>query len=307
MDLRHLRYFVTLAEQRHFGRAAEALNMAQPPLSQQIKALEDELGVTLFDRSTRPIALTRAGTVLFREARQILHHVSRARTATQRAGRGESGQVVVGTTGSAALDVQPPVLAAFRARCPQAQVALREMSSPDQTAALGRGDIHVGFVRPPILDDRLSARLVHREPFIVALPDSHSLAAAEAVSLADLNGTALVIFDPAEAPGFHDLIIHLCRTAGYDPAVTLSAAQMTTMLTLVAAAYGFALVPRSARRLALPGIAFRPLLDEPCLVDLYAVWIAARETPLVAELLAVLDAARPDSLHAEGPASRGGR
>jgi DNA-binding transcriptional LysR family regulator len=164
MDLRHLRYFVVLAEQRHFGRAAELLNMAQPPLSQQIKALEDELGVILIDRSTRPIDLTPAGKTLLREARQILHHVSRAQAATRRAGQGLEGELVLGVTGSAAMEFVPPLLAAFRERWPQVHLALREMSSPDQLSALARGDIHLGFVRPPVLDDRLSVRLVHQEP-----------------------------------------------------------------------------------------------------------------------------------------------
>ncbi|ACL58050.1 LysR family transcriptional regulator [Methylobacterium nodulans] len=305
MDLRHLRYFVVLAEQRHFGRAAELLNMAQPPLSQQIKALEDELEVTLFDRSTRPIELTAAGRTLLREARQILHHVSRAQAATRRAGQGQDGHLVIGVTGSAAMEFLPPVLLAFRARWPDIRLSLREMSSPEQIAALERGEIHIGFVRPPVLDDRLNVRLVHQDPFVVALPGDHPQAGVEGVRLADLNGTALIIFDPAEAPGFRDLIIHVCRTAGYVPETLESAPQMTTMLALVSAGLGFALVPRSARRLALERVVFRPLLDPCAAVELYAVWSRDKAVRLAEELVSVIDEARYAAPGPSVPADEG--
>ena len=136
MELRHLRYFVVLAEQRHFGRAAEILHMAQPPLSQQIKAMEEELQVTLFDRSVRPIELTPAGKTLLREARQILQQMSRAQAMTKRVGRGQEGSLVIGVTGSAAAEFLPPILEAFYERWPDVTLSLREMSSPAQLLAL---------------------------------------------------------------------------------------------------------------------------------------------------------------------------
>ncbi|WP_137391165.1 LysR family transcriptional regulator [Rhodoligotrophos defluvii] len=292
MELRHLRYFVALAEQRHFGRAAESLNIAQPPLSQQIRALEEELQVTLFDRSRRPIDLTPAGRTLLREARQVLSQVDRARSMTRRAASGQAGRLIVGITGSAALEFAPPVLAAFSERLPDVNLSLREMSSPAQLIGLEKGEIHIGFVRPPVIDEHLSIRLVHQEPFVVALPASHPLAQEAALQLAALNGTPLVIFDTEEAPGFRELIMHLCQSGGYSPGKIQEAHQMTTMLCLVASGLGMALVPRSARRLAYEDVVFKPLLDDSPLVELYAVWPRDKAEPLIEELLAAVDDVR---------------
>jgi DNA-binding transcriptional LysR family regulator len=292
MDLRHLRYFVVLAEQRHFGRAAEMLNIAQPPLSQQIKALEDELQVTLFDRSMRPIELTPAGKTLLREARQILQQVTRAQAMTKHAGRGQEGNLVIGVTGSAAAEFLPPILSAFLERWPMVNLSLREMSSPAQLEALEKGDIHIGFVRPPVIDDRLEIRLVNQEPFMVALPANHPKANAAAIALTDLGDSPIVIFDRDEAPGFRDLIMHLCQSGGYFPSRVQEAHQMLTMLTLVAACVGVALVPRSARRLALENVVFKPLLNDSPLIELYAVWPREKHLPLIDELLAVIDDSR---------------
>ncbi|MGQ9366412.1 LysR substrate-binding domain-containing protein [Azospirillum sp. A39] len=284
-----MRYFVALAEEGHFGRAADALNIAQPPLSQQIRAIEAELQVTLFDRSRRPIALTLAGRTLLREARQILSQMERAEAMTRRAGKGEGGRLSVGITGTAALEFAVPVLSAFNRRRPNVSLSLREMSSPAQLDALEKGEIHIGFVRPPVVDERISIRLVHQEPFLVALPAAHEKASAAAVRLADLNGTPLVIFDRLEAPGFRDLILHVCRSAGYVPAVIQDAPQMLTMLCLVGSGLGMALVPRSAQRLAIDGVVFRPLLDDSPQIELYAAWMHNKEAFLVDDLLSTIE------------------
>ena len=292
MDVRHLRYFVALAERRHFGRAAEALNIAQPPLSQQIKALEEELGVALFDRSMRPIELTAAGKVLLREARQILQQIARAQAVTRRAGRGQEGHLVIGITGSAAVEFLPPVLARFGERCPEVNLSVREMSSPDQLMALETGEIHIAFVRPPVIAPKLTIQLVHQEPFLVALPSTHALAEHEAIRLADLGDTPLILFDAVAAPGFHDMIMHLCRTAGYAPPQVQEARQMLTMLSMVAARLGVALVPRAMRRLVLDGVTFRPLLDDAPPIDLYVAWPSDKRNALIEELLLAVEDAR---------------
>lgn len=289
MDIRLLRYFVTVAEQRHFGRAADILNMAQPPLSQQIRLLEDELAVKLFDRSSRPIELTAAGRTLLREARQILSQIKRAEALTRRAGRSEAGTFRIGITGSAALEFAAPVISIFTERFPEVQLSLLEMSSPAQMAALERGGIQIGFVRPPVISDEISSRMVHQEPFLVALPERHPLAHTTDLRLRDLAGTPLVVFDSIEAPGFRELILHVCHTLGYTPTVMQDGQQMTTMLCLVASGLGVALVPQSARRLALDGIVFRPVLEEAPLVELYAIWLRSRHDRLVHEMLAAID------------------
>jgi DNA-binding transcriptional LysR family regulator len=288
MDLRQLRYFVALAEEGHFGRAADSLNIAQPPLSQQIKALESDLRVTLFDRSHRPIQLTLAGHTLLREARLILAQMERAEAATKLAAKGEGGRLSIGITGTAVLEFAVPVLSAFSKRRPNVSISLREMSSPAQLEALEKGEIHIGFVRPPVTDDRFSITLVHQEPFLVALPSTHPKADAPAVRLADLNGTALVIFDRAEAPGFRDLILHVCRSAGYVPTAIQDAPQMSTILCLVGSGFGMALVPRSTTRLALEGVVFKPLIDDSPPIELYAAWLHNTEAHLVDDLISCI-------------------
>jgi DNA-binding transcriptional LysR family regulator len=277
MDIRLLRYFVTVAEQRHFGKAADILNMAQPPLSQQIRLLEDELAVKLFDRSSRPIELTAAGRTLLREARQILSQIKRAETLTQRAGKSETGNFRIGITGSAALEFAAPVITIFNERFPEVQLSLLELSSPAQISALERGSIQI------------SSRLVHQEPFLIALPERHPLAHTTGLRLRDLNGTPLVVFDSAEAPGFRELILHVCHASGYTPTTMQDGHQMTTMLCLVASGLGVALVPQSARRLALEGVVFKPVFEETPMVDLYAIWLKNRHNPLVHDLLAAID------------------
>jgi DNA-binding transcriptional LysR family regulator len=289
MDIRLLRYFVTVAEQRHFGKAADLLNMAQPPLSQQIRLLEDELAVKLFDRSSRPIELTAAGRTLLREARQILSQIKRAETLTRRAGKSEAGNFRIGITGSAALEFAAPVIAICNDRFPEVQLSLLELSSPAQMSALEKGSIQIGFVRPPVISEEISSRLVHQEPFLIALPERHPLAHTTGLRLRDLNGTPLVVFDSAEAPGFRELILHVCHASGYTPTSMQDGHQMTTMLCLVASGLGAALVPQSARQLALEGIVFKPVLEEAPMVDLYAIWLKNGHNPLVHDLLAAID------------------
>lgn len=289
MDLRQIRYFVVLAEQLHFGRAAELLNMAQPPLSQQIKNLEAELGVTLIDRSSRPIALTLPGQTLLKEGRQLLAQFDRVESATKQARDGKSGRLIVGLTGTAALDFASPLLKAFGSRHPEVLVSLHEMNSPSQLLALENGSIHIAFVRPPVLDERFYIRLVHTETFIVALPCDHELAGREAIRLRDIQDLPLVIFEREEAPGFRDLILHVCRAAGYTPSFFQDASHMSTMLCSVGGGLGVALVPRSASRMAIPGVSFLEVLDECPKVELYAAWPKATPSPHVAELLARLD------------------
>jgi DNA-binding transcriptional LysR family regulator len=288
MDVRLLRYFVAVAEQRHFGRAADILNMAQPPLSQQIRMLEEELAVKLFDRSSRPIELTAAGRTLLREARQILSQIKRAEALTRRAGRSEADNFRIGITGSAALEFAAPVIAIFNERFPDVQISLMELSSPAQIAALEKGDIQIGFVRPPVISEEISSRLVHQEPFLIALPERHPLAHTTSLRLRDLNGTPLVVFDSAEAAGFREMILHLCHSAGYTPSSMQDGHQMTTMLCLVASGLGAALVPQSARRITLEGVVFKPVLEEAPMIDLYAIWLKSRHHRLVHDVLAAI-------------------
>ena len=288
MELRHLRYFVALAEQRHFGRAATSLNMAQPPLSQQIRVLEEELNVKLFDRSVRPIELTQAGRVLLLEARQILAQAERAQVLTKRVGASGGAPFTIGITGSAALEFAPPVIAAFIDRVPEARLSLREMSSPAQIAALKGGEIDIGFVRGPVTDEEISIQLIYQEPYMIAMPASHPRAHARAPRLSDLNGSALVVFDSQEAPGFRESILQLCCAGNYQPTAIQSAYQMTTIMCLVASGLGIALVPRSARRIETEGVVFHSVQEDHPPVDLFAAWRKTDNAPYLEDLLAAI-------------------
>jgi DNA-binding transcriptional LysR family regulator len=183
MELRHLRYFITVAEELHFGRAAERLNMTQPPLSQQIRQLEDELGVQLFNRVGRNIELSVAGRVFLEETQQTLVQVEHAVQAARRAARGEIGRLVVGFVGTAAYRVLPSTLRVFQERFPGVEVALREMTTLDQAKALRAEQMDVGFLRPPVDSNGLEIETVFREPLVVALRETHPLTVNEHLTL----------------------------------------------------------------------------------------------------------------------------
>jgi DNA-binding transcriptional LysR family regulator len=263
MELRHLVYFVTLAEERHFGRAAARLNMTQPPLSQQIRQLEEELGVRLFSRSSRRVELTAAGEVFLAEARKALAQVERAADVAHRAGRGELGRLRVGFVGSATYDVLPAVLRAYRARHPGVDVVLQELSTPQQEEALVTGEIDVGFVRPPLAAPELALEVLDEAPCVLAVPVRHPLAAAEKVSLADLAGVPLVMLSRSTWAGLYDEVIGLCRTAGFSPDIRQEAREFQTVIGLVAGGLGVAVVPAPARNLHTRDVVYKEAAGMP--------------------------------------------
>jgi DNA-binding transcriptional LysR family regulator len=272
MELRHLRYFVAVAEELHFGRAAERLHLAQPPLSRQIRQLEAELGVRLLERTKRRVQLTSAGQVFLREARDILAQVDHAADLARQAARGETGQLAVGFIGAASYSVLPVVLQAFRARFPQVALALQELTTAQQLAALREGRLQVGFVRPPVEDPRLAAETILREPLLVALPRAHRLAGRSAVALDALAREPFVLFPRPLGPGLYDQIMALCQRAGFAPRVTQEARQMQTITRLVGAGIGVSLVPSSVQNLRGFGVAYRPLADATPDVEMALAW-----------------------------------
>jgi len=290
IDTRRLRYFVALADARHFGRAAEALNIAQPALTQQIRLLERDLDATLFSRTSRPITLTAAGAVLLREARVVLDQLDRAAWATRRAAKGAGASISIGATGYAACGVVPRFLSKLVTTMPDVTLSMRELSSPAQIAALDKGEIDIGFVRPPIVHELLSTVRVHREAFVAALPSAHPASKAASVRLRDLADLPIVIFEEGEAPGFRSLILHGCVEAGYSPRVVQEAQQVVTMMALVAASAGFAIVPASARCLAIPGVSFVEIADPFPTADIYAVWRRTEVGPTLTAFLRHMNA-----------------
>jgi DNA-binding transcriptional LysR family regulator len=265
MEMRQLRYFVAVAEELHFRRAAARLHISQPPLSQQIRALEEEMGCTLLARTRRRVELTAAGEAFLRDARALLSELDGAVDTARRIDAGQAGRLRVTFVGSALLSVVPGIVQRFRAARPGVELELRERSTVDQLRAVSAGIVDVGLVRPPLDEDLAELRcdVVLRERTVLALPVGHPLAALRRVPLRRLAAEPFVLFPRAQAPGFHDRLIGSVAAAGAPPLVVQYAPEMLTIIGLVAAGIGLSLVPASVARLALDGVTYRPVAGAP--------------------------------------------
>ncbi|HEX2702429.1 MAG TPA: LysR substrate-binding domain-containing protein [Solirubrobacteraceae bacterium] len=292
MELRHLRYFVAVAEELHFHRAAERLHISQPPLSQQIRALEAELGVALFERNRRRVELTPAGTSFLADARAILEATQHATDRARRVAAGELGSLSVGFVGSATFSpVLPAILRDFRSRFPDVGLSLRELQTAEQLAALTAGRLDVGVIRGPLaaseLDPGLELVVIQREQLVVALPETHPLAGGLRVRAADLRGETLVILRRHEAPGLFASLNTVLAIVGGVPEDVLEVAEMQTILALVASGIGISLVPASVGDSERIGVAFRPLADPSPTTELALAWRGATSSPARDAFLAV--------------------
>src|SRR5579871_279007 len=293
MELRHLRYFIAVAEELHFGRAAERLCIAQPPLSQQIQQLERELGFLLFHRTQRRVQLTEAGQMFLEEARQTLANLEKAAQMGRRVARGEAGWLGVGFVGTATYEVLPAVLSAFRERYPGVELVLRELVSAKQAQALRDKRIHIGLARPALQEDDLVSEPLVREPLLAALPERHPLAEAEHLPLTALAAEPFVLFPRYPKPSYADFVISTCERAGFLPTVAQEAAEMQTAISLVAAGLGVTLVPACVQRLRREGVAYR-MLDAPApITELSAVYRRDDDTPALQAFLQVLRTSAP--------------
>ncbi len=288
MELRHLRYFVTVAEELHFGRAAARLFIAQPPLSQQIQQLERELGVSLFARTSRRVQLTAAGEAFLTEARQILRGVEHAAGAAQRAAVGETGRLAIGFAASATYDLLPAVLRDFRALYPEVALSLSELNAAEQTGALSGHTIDIGFVRPSVPHPDLAVGAVLREAFLIALPETHPLAAQSVLPLSALAAELFISFPEVPKPSYADTVRLACESAGFTPRVVQEVREMQTALSLVAAGFGVALLPESVRHLRRDGVVYRPLVEPAPRTELAVVSRADNLSPTQQNLLAVV-------------------
>ncbi len=263
MELRHLRYFTAVAEELHFGRAAERLHMAQPPLSQHILNLEREIGVRLFVRTKRKVELTDAGSVLLAEARLILLNAEQAIYKTQRASRGEIGRLVIGFVLSATYSLIPETLRVFRERFPAVELVLEEITTGQGLAAIAEGRMHLCFVRLPLekLENTLMLEPVFKEKIVLALPLNHPLSSRAKVPLRLLKDEPFIIFPRGQGSGFYDLLMGICRQSGFSPSVAQEAGQLQTILSLVAAGMGVALIPASVQALRREDVVYKPLQE----------------------------------------------
>jgi DNA-binding transcriptional LysR family regulator len=287
MELRHLRYFVTLAEELHFGRAAERLHMAQPPLSQQIRQMEAELGFQLFHRTKRTVQLTEAGQVFLEESLRILRQLEQAMQRGRQISRGEMGQLAIAFVASAAYNVLPEVLRTFRAAVPGVTLQLQELTTEQQLQWLGEGRIDVGFLRPPVLDDTFSSEIIFEEPLMVTLPVTHRLALSEKVSLRELVREPFILFPRSQAPGLYDQIISLCQQADFSPIVAQEAIQMQTIVSLVAAEMGIAIVPASLQNLQRTGVVYKAVEELTPKVAIAMMWRSRDTSPATQKFLEV--------------------
>ena len=288
-ELRPLRYFVTVAEELHFGRAATRLHMTQPPLSQAIAALETLLGSALFARSRRGVALTPAGAALLPEARRLLAQAGALADLVRAAAAGETGRVALAFVSSADYSVLPPFLRSYRAAFPQVQIVLQEATSDVQVDDLLHSRIDVGLLIPP-LPDKAHAELDYikllEEPLILAVP-AGALPAGP-VALAAAPRLPLIIFPRPIAPGLHDAIVGCFTAAGITPEIGQQAIQMQTIVSLVSAGMGMALVPQSVSNLMRPGVEYHPLLDNTPLVETGCAWRRDNTSPVLAGFLELL-------------------
>ena len=258
MDLRQLRYFVAVAEELHFGRAAARVGIAQPPLTQQIHKLESTLGCQLLVRGRRTV-LTEAGSTLLTEARRILEQAERAAELTRRAARGEQGQLVVGAPPSVMLSALPAVIRKYRRHYPGVQFTLRELSTSAIENALRSGEIDVGFLRETRPGPPLASQVIFEEPVVAVLPASHALAARKSLAPGALRGEPFLFFPRRLGPAFYDKLISFCSQAGFVPDVVQEATQWQSVVCLVEAGMGVSLAPGCVQRFRWAGVAYRPL------------------------------------------------
>jgi DNA-binding transcriptional LysR family regulator len=263
MELRHLRYFVVVAEELHFRRAAERLHMSQPPLSQQIRALEEEVGATLLLRNQRRVELTAAGAAFYQRARDILAAVEDAAREARKVQRGEVGRLAIGFVGSSMYSFVPELLRAFREQSPDITLRLHELGTSEQLRRLEDGRLDVGFLRMPRERAGLRVETVLEEPVVVALPEAHPLAARPRLALDDLEGQPLVLLTRAGAPGLRDALDHAIERLGGEERIAQEVPGMQSVVGLVAAGVGISLVPESLHELTRRGVVYRPLEGDP--------------------------------------------
>jgi DNA-binding transcriptional LysR family regulator len=262
MELRHLRYFVAVAEEGHVTRAAERLGMQQPPLSQQIQALERELAVQLFRRKPRGVELTDAGHALLDDARAILAHVDHAFATTRRTARGEQGRIAIGFTSSAPFHpFVPRVIRAFREAYPLVALTLDESGTTELIDDLRNERVDAAFIRTPVADPMgITVNPLLEEAMLVALPATHALAASDTeLQLASLAAETFIVYRRPSGPGLYDAIFAACHAAGFSPIVGQEAPRIVSTLNLVAAGLGIAVVPASLARMQMDGVIYRPL------------------------------------------------
>lgn len=294
MDLepRLLRYFIAVAEERHFGRAAARLHISQPPLSYAIRQLEQGVGARLLERTSRQVALTEAGKVLYREAQALLRQAEDVRVLVRRVDAGLRGRLRIGFVGSMLYRGLPALLAAMRAELPEVEHVLAELNSHDQIEAVHRGELDLGFIHANPLPEGVQAQDLVAEPFVVCLPSGHALARRGSLALVELAGEDFVFFARAASPSYYETVLSLCVTAGFTPLVRHEVRHWLSVAALVSQGLGVAIVPACLSRSGLAGTRFIGFEHEARSVS-QAIWPAGGRTPLQESAMRLVMARMP--------------
>ncbi|MBB4368362.1 DNA-binding transcriptional LysR family regulator [Bradyrhizobium sp. cir1] len=290
MELRHLRYFTAVAGERSFTRAAEKLRIAQPPLSRQMRDLEEELGVALFERGSRPLRLTPAGRFFHEHALQILERADELRITTRRFGEAGRRQLIIGFVGSALYGGLPDVVRGFRAAHSRLEVGLIEMNTVEQIAALKEGRIDVGFGRLRFDDPAIRREVIVEESLLVALSPDHPLRERETLRFVDIAAEPLVLYPRSPRPSYADQILSFFRDRSMEAQVVQEVRELQTALGLVAAGVGISLVPQSVQHLRRHDVLYRPLAEDSITSPLIMSFRASDTSPEVREILEVIRA-----------------
>lgn len=294
MNLKHLRYFTTLAEELHFGRAAVRHHITQSPLSVGIRQLEDEIGFRLFQRDSKHVVLTSTGQTFLSIAQELLNHVERTLQFGNALAAGRAGHLNIGFTSAMVFRGLGGIISTFEKTCPDVDFALHETSSLEQKRLVRDGRLDAGFITVRESSNSFPQQdfgnmLVCQERFIACLPSGHKLARARSIDLKALSGERFIMFARSASPGHYDQFISMCAAAGFDPNIGLEVRQFLTAAALAGIGLGVSVVPESIGRSCMPGVAFVPLKNSPIQPSAYLIWNADRTSP---GLTAFVDAVR---------------
>lgn len=291
MELRLLRYFVVVAEELHFGRAAQRLSISQPPLSVAIKQLEQELQASLFERNSKEVRMTAAGAHLLPKARQLLNLARQAAQETRDVSLGMSGHLRLGFVGSSLYRGLSEALQAFQVEHPQVRVDMLELNSAEQLLELQQARLDLGLVHSVLAPEGIASLQLMQEDFVACLPQSHALAGAQDVDLAQLRNERLILFSSLVSPTYHQRIYQMCLSHGFAPEIRHEVRHWLSVLSLVSLSQGVAIVPAALERVGMPRLVFKPLRGEHPQSELLALWRKSPDNPLVGRLLTHLQTA----------------
>lgn len=284
LQIHQLRYFIAVAEHLHFGNAAKQLNMSQPPLSQQIKKLEDSLQVKLFNRTKRKVELTPAGKLFLNEAYKIMEQIELSTDKIKQHSKGEIGELVLGYSSYSIFDVLPMILTEFYKRFPTVDVKLKHLSTSEQLEAFKNSNIQVGLLCPPIDQTHLTVELIYRQPFIAALPSDYPLLKqmkGDSLDVEDLSNSPFILTPRNIGTGYYDSIINICIAANFSPHIIQEVNDLHELISLVSTGLGVSIVPKSLIQYKKSGVVFKKLNDDQFRVDTALVYKCAETSPVV--------------------------